>query len=423
MLKKKTKPLTMSHFRWWIVFLCFLLDLINYCDRTVISYAIAPIKKTLHLNNLSYGVMISVFAFGGLSVNLISGYFSDHFSSRKLWLLALTVWSITMILMGCTTELTLFLVWRYVLGLGEGANFPLINRTVSRWVPTAEQNTAISIALIGVPFANFIGAPILSNLIYYFSWQAAFIFLGILGFLILGLFFWLYRNLPKESPFCDTAEIEYIADGQKNKALKEQWNFAPIKFCLTNPTLLANYLGFFAFSYILFFYIAWLPGYLEQTYHLKLLHIGWLMMIPWGLSSVSVFLGGYMGDRLLKKTGNKRLAHVHFFWIGLLLSALCFIPLLFFHNTVIAFICLSAAISFALFTNAFPYSICRDITETYTGVATGLLITFFSIAGILSPLVTGWLSNVMGNFYSAIVILIIITLTASAALFFFAKPN
>lgn len=416
----ETKP---TCFRWFIVALCLLLNLVNYLDRSVISYAIKPIKQALDLNNTQFGLTVSVFALGTLSINLIAGCFSDYIRVKRLWLVAVFVWSVSMILLGMAQVLAIFLILRYILGLGEGVNFPLMNRSVSRWLPPNEQATALGIALIGVPFANFIGAPVLANLVTDIGWQGAFITLGIVGLVTGLLFAWLYKDKPQQSPFVNTQEQQHIQSQQKASSHATKFDWSSIKACLTNPALMANNIAVFAFSYILFFYISWLPGYLQSDYHMPLLHIGWIMMIPWGFASVCIFLGGLISDWLYDRTQNERLAHVHFFWGALLVSAISFIPLLIWHNEVMAIVCLTVAISFLMLTNSLFYAICNDITFKYGGTASGIVITFFSFSGLISPLVTGGLTDLTGNFSGALLALIIVTLAAVLSLFLYGKPR
>lgn len=419
-MSESTRP---THFRWFIVALCLLLNLLNYLDRSIISYAIEPIKNTLHLNNTQFGLAISVFALGTLSINLLAGCFADYIKVKRLWTWAIFIWSISMILLGMAQVLIVFLILRYVLGLGEGVNFPLMNRSMSRWLPPNEQATALGIALIGVPFANLIGAPVLANLVHYIGWQNAFITLGIAGFIVGLIFIWLYQDKPDQSSFVNMQERQRIDSQQKNSCSASKFDLEGIKACFKNPALLADNVAVFAFSYILFFYISWLPGYLQKDYGMSLLNIGWVMMIPWGFASISIFLGGWLSDWLYKKTQNERLAHVHLFWSALLVSAISFIPILLWHNVYLAITCLTLAISFLMLTNSLFYAICNDVTYQYAGAATGMVITCFSFSGFISPLITGALTDITGNFTAAIVVLVVVTLAAVVGLFCFGKPR
>ena len=118
-------------FRFVIVALCFLLSLVNYMDRVIISFAIEPIKAEFGLDNTSFGILISAFALGTVSVNALAGWLLDRSNVRIIWGLGIFFWSLVMILLGMAHVLMLFIALRYLLGLGEGINFPAMNRAIA----------------------------------------------------------------------------------------------------------------------------------------------------------------------------------------------------------------------------------------------------------------------------------------------------
>ena len=115
---------TISGRGWAIATLAALLCLLNYFDRVVISYAIEPIQKDFGVDNASFGLAMSLFALGAIAINAISGVLLDRFGVRIVWLVGLAVWSAAMFLLGLMHTWWLFLVFRVLLGLGEGVNFP-----------------------------------------------------------------------------------------------------------------------------------------------------------------------------------------------------------------------------------------------------------------------------------------------------------
>lgn len=154
--KRTTTPATGN----LVVGLAFALGLVNYLDRVVISYAIGPIQKDFGVDNASFGLAMSLFAAGALAVNSISGILLDRYGARRIWSLGLIVWSLAMFFLGWIHYWWLFLAFRALLGIGEGVNFPAMNRAIADWVPQEQATRATSIALLGVPGALLIGGPI-----------------------------------------------------------------------------------------------------------------------------------------------------------------------------------------------------------------------------------------------------------------------
>ncbi|MBT3811654.1 MAG: MFS transporter, partial [Gammaproteobacteria bacterium] len=158
-------------YRFVIVGLCFLLCLVNYMDRAIISFAIEPIKAEFGLDNARFGLLTSAFALGTVSVNALAGWLLDRSNVRIIWSIGIFFWSIIMILLGMAHMLMLFIALRYLLGLGEGINFPAMNRAMADWVQPEELSQMVSLGLLGVPMAMLIGGPLLSHLIEAIGWR------------------------------------------------------------------------------------------------------------------------------------------------------------------------------------------------------------------------------------------------------------
>ena len=136
-----------------VIGLAFALGLVNYLDRVVISYAIGPIQKDFGVDNASFGLAMSLFAAGTLAVNGISGVLLDRYGARKIWAIGLIVWSATMFLMGWIEYWWLFLAFRALLGIGEGVNFPAMNRAIACWVPREKATRATATVTTGTATA------------------------------------------------------------------------------------------------------------------------------------------------------------------------------------------------------------------------------------------------------------------------------
>ena len=387
-----------------ITVLAMVLCLVNYLDRVVISFAIEPIKQTFGLTNTSFGLAISLFALGALAVNGLSGLLLDRFGVRVIWTIGLAIWSLAMIGLGLTEAWVFFLVMRFVLGFGEGVNFPAMNRSVADWMPPRLAGRAVGIMVLGVPAALLLGGPLLATLIGEIDWRNAFIVLAI-GSGLIGLTLpFIYRR-PEKPP---TPE-----EGKHTS----WWTL------LKNPTLLATSWSFFAFGYVLWFGITWIPGYLEQTWHMDLKNIGWFSTLPWGIACLLIPLVGWYSDHRMQTTGRIRTARVHPIWIFQLLGALCFVPLIFTHSQNMAIAMLSLGIGLSMAANAPYYSICTDLFKRNAAAATGIMVTFFSISGLVTPVLTGWLTDVFGGFDAAFAALAIFVASGSLGMLLFAHPD
>ena len=387
-----------------VVGLAFTLSLLNYLDRVVISYAIGPIQKDFGIDNADFGLAMSLFAAGALAVNGISGVLLDRYGARRIWILGLILWSIAMFLLGWIHYWWLFLAFRVVLGMGEGVNFPAMNRAIADWVPREKATRATSFALLGVPGALLIGGPLFSLVIDRFGWRETFMALGAVGFILMLAWLIFYRDPPKRETSTAPALAEYSV-------------------VLRNPTLLATAWSFFGFGAILFFGITWIPGYFEHEFNLKLTAIGWFTTMPWAFSIIGMVLIGTLSDRLFIASGDIRRARIHPIWILQLLAAASFIPLASVTSSDWAIFWLTLGIGFSMSANGLYYSICTDLFSKSAGAATGIIVTFFSASGVLTPFLIGWLTDTTGSFDTAILTLSGIVGSGALGLLLFARPK
>jgi len=387
---------------WVIAILACLLCLLNYFDRVVISFAIGPIQKDFGIDNASFGLAMSLFALGAIAINGISGVLLDRFGVRIVWLVGLAVWTAAMFLLGLVHSWWLFLAFRVLLGLGEGVNFPAMNRAICDWIPQKQAARAVAVCLIGVPGALLLGGPLFSTLIDKAGWRPTFELLGFGGVIMFVVYVLLYRNPPHAHKNSKPTRHEYFQ-------------------LLKNPTLLATSWSFFGFGAILFFGLTWIPGYFEQRWHVDLEQIGWFTTAPWALSIVGMLLVGYLSDRLFLRTGSVRQGRVHLIWTLQLLAALSFLPLLFIQSQVWAIVWLSIGIGLSMSPNGPYYSICSDLFSRQTGAATGIIVTFFSASGVITPWLVGWLTDTFGNFDAAFIMLAVTVASGAVGMLLFAR--
>lgn len=415
----------MSRYRWVIIAVSFFAIIINYCDRSAIAYAITPLKATFHLTDADFGMIGSAFGIGYLIMTLVGGILVDRYGARKVWSLSCLVWSAACLLLAFASGFWWLMIFRVLLGIGEGPNFPALTRVSTDWLPTTERARALAIGLAAVPFASVIASPILSHLIVQIGWRWTFVGLGSMGIIWAIAWFWIFRDSPQQSRYVSTAELQYIhsdfsRDHQKHSFTKQKTTW---RFILLNRSLLANNYAFFAFGYLLFFAITWLPGYLEQTYALQLKQVGWFLVAPWLVGTLLLLLGGILSDWLWQKTHSIRYARSHIIWICQILSALSLLPVLWHPSLVTAIISISCGLGFGLMPNAAFYAINADLARDRVATSLGVMDCGFALSGILAPSLTGILATATGNFTAAFSLLIGLTLTSALAVVLLQHPE
>ncbi len=411
-----------KHYRWVVTGLIFFITLVNFVDRSAISFVIDPLKKEFHFSDTQFGMILSAFGMGYVLLTAFGGWLVDRFGSRVMWPIAAITWSICVALLGFAAGFWGFIALRFLLGVTEGPHFPAMTRSISDWLPPMERARALSLGLVAIPLSSVIGAPICSYLVADFGWRTMFVAISAAGILWAIAWYFLFTDKPEDSRFVGSEEKKMIADSQKNVSGKEQVK-VDWRFILTHPALIANNIAYFAFGYMLFFATLWLPGYFLSQHNLNLKSVGWYLTIPWLVSAVFLKAGGVLSDWLYRKTGSSRLARAHVIWVSQLLAAVFFVLLSFTHTLGMSIFFLSLGLGFGMMPQPAFFSTNIDVAKERAGSSQGITSSCLSLAGIIAPLLTGWLVDLTGNYQGAFLLLAGFSVIAVVTVILFHHPD
>ena len=415
----KTK--TTSHYRWLITGLIFFITLVNFIDRSAISFVIEPLKREFHFTDTQFGMILSAFGVGYILLTSLGGWLVDKYGTRIMWPVSAVSWSICVGLLGLAAGFWSFVGIRFLLGITEGPHFPAMTRSISNWLPSKERARALSIGLIAIPLSSVLGAPICSYLVADFGWRTMFFSISLIGIFWGFVWYFVFRDNPKDSAYVSKQELELINSSKKEKSSKDvQINW---RYILTHPALIANNFAYFAFGYMLFFATLWLPGYFILEHNLNIKSVGWYLTIPWLTGALFLKLGGVISDYLHKKTGKLRIARAHLIWVTQALAAIFFVCLSYTDSLAYSILFLSLGLGFGLMPQSAFFSINIDVAKEMSGSAQGITSSCLSLAGIIAPITTGWLVDLTGSYKTAFLLLAIITGLAVLAVILFHHPD
>jgi len=396
-----------SRFRWFVIFLLFAISVVNYIDRAAISYAIPQMVRDLNLSPAEAGAILGAFGLGYAVTTLLSGIVVDRFGSRGVLAAAAILWSLSIGATGLAGGFSVLYAARVLLGMSEGPNFPALTGAVSRWLAPQERATALGNALIAVPLALAAGGPVITQLLGWFEWRGTFFVLFGLSILWVPLWLIFYRDDPGRSRFVNKAELAHI----QSKEVPPQAASAPggsiekddtpVRLLFTNRTLLANYWAYFVYGYFLFFFMTWLPSYLEQAYGLKLIEVGLFTVLPWLAAAFALWAVARASDYLLRTTGRLRIARSYLIASTQLIAAIAVVPVALTHDLATAIACITVAVAASVGANAVSFAVNVDVVPQRAATAFGIMNLAFAIAGFLAPVVTGAVLKLQGSFVSA----------------------
>lgn len=290
-----------GNYRWTICALLFFATTVNYLDRAVISLLKSPLTIEFNWNDGDYTNIEIAFKISYAVGLLISGRLIDRLGTKMGYFWATALWSISAVCHAFANSTLGFGVVRAALGLSESGNFPAAIKTTAEWFPKKERAFATGIFNSGANIGAIIAPLTVPFIAVAWGWQWAFIITGSIGFvwLILWLIFY---EIPSKQKRVTAAELAYINSDmdEKDRAdqLKENnkvsW-FQLLKFRQT----WAFSVGKFLTDPIWWFYLFWLPDFLESQYSLKGTDIALPVALVYTISTFGSVFGGYLPKRLI----------------------------------------------------------------------------------------------------------------------------
>ena len=416
-----TKPYR-TNYRWFIAGLIFFITLINFIDRSAISFVINPLKEEFHFTDTQFGMILSSFGLGYIVLTVLGGWLVDLWGARRVWPMAAVGWSICVGLLGLATGFWGFIGPRFLLGVAEGPHFPAMSRSISNWLSPTERARALSLGLVAIPLSSVVGAPITSYLVADYGWRLMFFIISSLGVLWAVIWYYCFTDRPEDCKHVSAEEKRLIAPAS-SEHMNQKKDLLDWRFILTHPALIANNIAYFAFGYMLFFATLWLPGYFLSQHGLNLKSVGWYLTIPWLVGALFLKAGGIISDHLYRKTGSRRLARSHLIWVSQLLAAIFFVLLSFTDTLALSLVFLSLGLGFGLMPQPAFFSINIDVAKQRSGSAQGVTSGCLSLAGIIAPIMTGWLIDFTGNYQGAFLLLAGLTAAAVVIVILFHHPD
>jgi ACS family hexuronate transporter-like MFS transporter len=307
-------------YRWSVCALLFFATTIIYVDRQALGILAPLLQKDIGWNEIEYGYIVAAFTAAYAIGLLIAGRVIDRVGTKIGYLVSIFVWSIAAMGHALVTSAFGFGVARFSLGLGESANFPAAIKAIAEWFPKKERAYATGWFNSGANIGAIVAPLAVPWITLTWGWQAVFIFIGLLGFIWMFFWWWIYE-LPENHKKVSREEIAHIhsdqAEGETERIpwlrllkYRQTWSFVAGKF-ITDP--------------VWWFYIYWLPKFLNQRYGLDLAHLGLPLIVIYTMTSIGSIGGGWLSGALIKRGAsiNKGRKTV------MLISALLIVPIVF----------------------------------------------------------------------------------------------
>jgi sugar phosphate permease len=381
--------------RYLILAVMCLMYFITYVDRVNISVAAPFLKTEMGLSATQLGLVFSAFAYPYAAMQIFGGWLTDKYGPRLVLTVLSLIWALATILTGFTWGLTSLLVFRFMLGVGEGGAFPAATRAFTFWMPVSQRGFAQGITHSFARLGGAITPPIVLAIAATRGWRESFIVLGVVSLAWTVLYVWFFRNTPVEHKWITEPELQEIR-ANAPKMIKMTQGKTPWAEMIRKMWLVT--FVDFCYGWSLWVFLTWLPSYLKDARGFDLKQLAMFATLPLLAGVVGDTLGGVASDLVYKLTGSLKLARRVILVIGMGGAIAFVLPAIYTATAINAVILLSAAFFFLELTNAVLWSLPIDIAGRFAGTAGGMMNTGFGIAGMISPAVFGFLIDRTGSY-------------------------
>lgn len=305
-----------GRYRWTICSLIFLATTVNYLDRQVLSYLAPDLSKEFGWTNSDYGNITAAFTFCYAISMLFAGRVIDKLGTKAGYIIAIIIWSLGAIMhaysiqLGEATNSVLallglaavpvsiagFMISRAVLALGEAGNFPAAIRATAEYFPKKERSLATGIFNSGATVGAILAPMTVPWIATHWGWQSAFIIIGAIGFMWIGLWQVFYAS-PHKQKRLSKAEFDYInSDVDQQDVVTSDTATEP----KTSWFKLLGYRQTWAFAFgkfmtdgVWWFFLFWLPTYLNAQYGISVSGTALPLMVLYGMTMIGSVTGGW----------------------------------------------------------------------------------------------------------------------------------
>jgi len=380
-------------YRWRIVALLFFATTINYIDRQVLGILAPDLQTELGWSESDYGMIIAAFQAAYAIGLLTTGRLLDKIGTRIGYSIAITLWSLAGMLHAVGRSAFSFALARFALGLGESANFPAAVKTVAEWFPKKERALATGVFNSGSNIGAIIAPLVVPWIALNYGWPWAFIATGAIGFV--WLLFWIpvYRK-PEAHKALKSGELDYILQDGREQVEQVQW-----KRIFPHKQTLGISLSLFLTAPIWWFFLYWLPKFLNTNHGIDLSNIGLPLIIIYLVSDVGAIAGGWLSSAMVKRGVEPIKARKK----SILILAFLVVPIFFAAFTSSLWVAVGLIAIAAFAHQGYASNIFTVISDVFpknaVGSMVGLSLFAGSVGGILFSSAVGFILEATGNYY------------------------
>ena len=413
------RPARIKRIQTTVMILLFLAAVINYLDRSSLSVANQTIRDDLGLSGTEIGVLLSAFSLAYGIAQLPCGLLLDRKGPRIMLGVGMFFWSVFQALAGMVQNFTQFILVRIGLGIGEAPMNPCGVKVINDWFNIRHRGMPMGFFNAASMIGLAVSPPILAAMMLAMGWRSMFITIGVMGIVLSLGWYTLYRN--RKNGTLTKEELEYLDSGSV-VSKKESLSFKEWAGLLKNRTMWGMMIGFSGINYTAWLYIAWLPGYLQSTYHLDLKSTGWMTAVPFLFGAAGMLLNGYVVDALVNRGMHPVKTRKVSIVGGMVLSAAFTAMVPYTNDTWTAVLLIGMALFCIHFAGTSCWGLIHSSVTSRMTASVGSIQNFASfVFASFAPILTGWILDTTGSFSMALTVCAGVTLVGALSYLFIVR--
>ena len=400
-----------THTRYWVVVFALALAMVMYIQRVAISAAAPYITKDFNLTNTEMGWVFSAFAASYALMEIPMGLMGDKLGVRRILTQVVLLWSLFTALTGAAWNLGSLLVIRFMFGTGEAGCFPNLTRMLSAWLPVGERVKAQALMWAFGRWGGALAPPIALLAITQLGWRWGFVALSLLGLVWVAVFLPWFRNDPAEHKGVNAEELKLL---ESSRELVLHDHGMPWYRLLLQKDIAFLGLQYFGFSYTWYFYVTWLPTWLQRVHGLTKVETAGYAMLPLALGGVGSIVSGLLPLSIPRK------------WVaigGFTVTGLLILVIPGIQDVKVAMALMALASFSSDLTMPISWNTCVEIGKQYTATVSSTMNMLGNLAGFTAPLVGGIILDHTNQDWNMVLRTMAVAAFMSAACWFFIDPD
>ena len=382
--------------RHQLAFMAFLAIFICYIDRVAISVAIIPMADSYGWDLSTQGLVLSSFFIGYLLTQVVGGKLADRYGGKVVLGFGVLIWSLFTLVVppAAALGLTVLILARILMGMGEAVTFPAIYALYARWIPVRERSRSAGFSNSGIPLGTVFALVATPVIVAAWGWEWVFYLFGSVGFVWCSVWYFLIAPTPRQQAGISQTELDLIAAGTiaEGPAIATPW-----RALMTNMPVWAVIVAHFCNNWWFYVLLAWLPTYVTRGLGIDYGSVGLFAMMPHIALFLCINLSGVVADRLIDRGMTITRVRKLMMLIGFGGSIVALLLVGQVENAVMAITIMTIGSALGAFAVSGFFVNHMDIAPEHAGTLMGITNTAGTIPGIIGVLVSGWILDVTGS--------------------------